>query len=42
MKILNSETSIITLEMENNETAVTMIGGNKVEIIIIKEGAKKN
>lgn len=41
MKILNSDTPIITIEMENNETEVSIIGGNKVEIIIIKEGAKK-
>ena len=40
MKILNSDTPKITLEMEDNETTVRSIGGKKVEIIIIKDGAK--
>lgn len=40
MKVLNSATSIITLEMENNETEVSMVDGDNVEVIIIKEGAK--
>lgn len=41
MKILNSETTMITIEMVNNKTNVEMIGGNKVEVIIIKDGAKR-
>lgn len=41
MKILNSTTPKITLQMENDETTIYMVGGNKAEIIIVEEGAKK-
>lgn len=41
MKILNSTTPKITLQMENDETTIYMVGGNKVKIIIVEEGAKK-
>lgn len=41
MKILNSDTPIITIQMENDETNVSMIRGNKVEVIIIEDGAKQ-
>lgn len=40
MKILNSTTPIITLVMEENEKNVSMIGGDKVEVIIVSEGAE--
>lgn len=39
MQILNSSTSRITIKMDENEKTVDMIGGNKVETIIIEEGA---
>lgn len=40
MQILNSNKSKITIKMDENEKTVDMIGGNKVETIIIEEGAE--
>ena len=40
MQILNSNTSKITIKMDENEKTVDMIGDNKVETIIIEEGAE--
>lgn len=41
MKISNSTSHKITISMDDNETSVAMIYENKVEVIIIKEGAKR-
>lgn len=40
MLILIYNKSRITIKMDENEKTVGMIGGNKVETIIIEEGAE--